>query len=196
MIEITAPPNQLLDDDVIRQTLAAGLEKQHTGQKVLVLIPDHTRSIPLPQLFRYLVEILHDCKQLDFMVALGTHPALSEESRARLVGLTLEERQTRYGHIGILNHDGAFADSVVVPELNLHRIPDHVSNEQAVFVEPVLGHDRFAFCGLDQAAHDLWGKLAGAPVWKLWGQDIGQVPDSDYTIGIDEIGKMIAKLKE
>jgi L-alanine-DL-glutamate epimerase-like enolase superfamily enzyme len=63
-------------------------------------------------------------------------------------------------------------------------------------LEPVLGHDRFAFCGLDQAAHDLWGKLEGAPVWKLWGQSITDIPDSDYTIGIDEIAKMIAKMKE
>lgn len=63
-------------------------------------------------------------------------------------------------------------------------------------LEPVIGHDRFAFCGLDQAAHDLWGKLKGAPVWKLWGQDISNVPDSDYTIGIDDIDTMVAKMKE
>ena len=41
--------------------------------------PDHTRTIPLPQLFRLLMEILHDTAQLDFMVALGTHPPLSPE---------------------------------------------------------------------------------------------------------------------
>ncbi len=63
-------------------------------------------------------------------------------------------------------------------------------------LEPVLGHDRFAFCGLDQAAHDLWGKLRGEPVWKLWGLDNTQVPDSDYTIGIDDMDKMIAKMAE
>src|SRR5690606_26160507 len=32
---------------------------------------------------------------------------------------------------------------------------------------PVLGENRFALCALDEAAHDLWGKLNGAPVWKL-----------------------------
>ncbi|MCB1096944.1 MAG: dipeptide epimerase [Verrucomicrobiae bacterium] len=63
-------------------------------------------------------------------------------------------------------------------------------------LEPVIGHDRFAFCGLDQAAHDLWGKLNGAPVWKLWGQDIANIPFSDYTIGIDDIDIMVAKMKE
>ncbi|MEQ9409595.1 MAG: alcohol dehydrogenase catalytic domain-containing protein [Fuerstiella sp.] len=39
--------------------------------------------------------------------------------------------------IGILNHDGAFADSVWVPEENLHAVPDSLTTEQAVFTEPV-----------------------------------------------------------
>lgn len=75
MIELTAPPGELLAEDVIRQTVTAVLQHQFTRQKVLVLIPDHTRTIPLPQLFRILVESLHDCRQLDFMVALGHAPA-------------------------------------------------------------------------------------------------------------------------
>jgi L-Ala-D/L-Glu epimerase len=61
---------------------------------------------------------------------------------------------------------------------------------------PVLGHNRFALCALDEAAHDLWGKLRGAPVWKLWGLTLRDLPLSDYTIGIDPIEKMIAKMKE
>lgn len=39
--------------------------------------------------------------------------------------------------IGILNHSGAFADSLCVPQQNLHVIPDHVTDDQAVFVEPI-----------------------------------------------------------
>lgn len=99
-----APPNQLLSDDAIRQTLSQALERQYSRQKLLVLIPDHTRTIPLPQLFRYLVDILHDAKQLDFMVALGTHPPLSDAQLCQLVGISAEERQTTFRHVGILNH--------------------------------------------------------------------------------------------
>ncbi len=61
---------------------------------------------------------------------------------------------------------------------------------------PVLGHNRFALCALDEAAHDLWGKLRAAPVWKLWGLELKNLPLSDYTIGIDPIDKMVAKMKE
>jgi L-alanine-DL-glutamate epimerase-like enolase superfamily enzyme len=61
---------------------------------------------------------------------------------------------------------------------------------------PALGHNRFALCALDEAAHDLWGKLCGAPVWKLWGLELRDLPRSDYTIGIDPVEKMVAKMKE
>lgn len=39
--------------------------------------------------------------------------------------------------IGIDRHDGAFAERVAVPELNLHALPDSVSDDEAVFVEPL-----------------------------------------------------------
>lgn len=44
---------------------------------------------------------------------------------------------SRRSVIGILNHDGAFADAVWVPEENLHVVPNHVTTDQAVFTEPV-----------------------------------------------------------
>lgn len=102
MICRTSP--HLLTEHEIRNTLTRAIEKQFTGQRVLVLIPDHTRSLPLPFLFRSLVEVLHDTRQLDFMVALGTHPPLSADSLNHLVGITCDERNTKYAKIGLLNH--------------------------------------------------------------------------------------------
>ncbi|MGK0187918.1 MAG: L-alanine-DL-glutamate epimerase-like enolase superfamily enzyme [Verrucomicrobiales bacterium] len=63
-------------------------------------------------------------------------------------------------------------------------------------MEPHLAHNRFALCALDQAAHDLWGKLHGAPVWQLWGHTLTDLPVSNYTIGIDSIDIMVAKMAE
>lgn len=59
-----------------------------------------------------------------------------------------------------------------------------------------LKDDPFALCALDQAAHDLCGKLRGQPTWKLWGLSIDRTPPSNYTIGIDTIEKMVAKMNE
>lgn len=61
---------------------------------------------------------------------------------------------------------------------------------------PVLGHNRFALCALDEAAHDLWGKRRGQPVWKLWGLELRNLPPSNYTIGMDTIERMVMKLRE
>jgi len=102
--QAVTPPGKLLSEHEILETLHQGLDGNFVNQKVLVLIPDHTRSLPLPFLFRSLVEILHNTRQLDFMVALGTHPPLSEASLNRLVGISTEERSKQYAHIGLLNH--------------------------------------------------------------------------------------------
>jgi len=71
---------------------------------VLALFPDHTSSLPLPELFRMVGEILHVVRQLDFMVALGTHPSMSAGSINRLVGITAEELSTTFQPNGLLNH--------------------------------------------------------------------------------------------
>ena len=39
--------------------------------------------------------------------------------------------------LGILAHDGAFAEFIAVPERNLHRVPDNVDTDMAVFTEPL-----------------------------------------------------------
>jgi len=173
MIEIQAiaPDNQLLDDDTIRQTLATGLERKHTGEKVLVLIPDHTRTIPLPQLFRALVAILHDAKQLDFMVALGTHPPLSEAQLNHLVGITADERQTTYKHIGLVNHEwyepGTLTQIATLPQSQIQEIAGNrwhptLGGDVAVTINRrVLDYDHVMILG-PTFPHEVVGFSGGA----------------------------------
>src|SRR5512139_154693 len=99
------PGSGLLSHEATMEVLTKGLGNgKFAGQKVLVLIPDHTRSMPLPALFRMAVEVLHDARELNVMVALGTHPGYSEEGLNHLVGITAEERATTFKHVGLLNH--------------------------------------------------------------------------------------------
>ena len=39
-------------------------------------------------------------------------------------------------------------------------------------------------------------KSPGAPIWKLWGLSLDRLPPTDYTIGIDTVDRMVAKLQE
>jgi lactate racemase len=103
--QAVSPVSQLLSEDQIIDSLRRGLAGKFINQRILMLIPDHTRSLPLPFLFRSLVGILRDTKQLDFMIALGTHPPLSVESINKLVGISAEERTTIFKHVGLLNHN-------------------------------------------------------------------------------------------
>jgi L-alanine-DL-glutamate epimerase-like enolase superfamily enzyme len=63
-------------------------------------------------------------------------------------------------------------------------------------LQPHLADDPFSLCALDQAAHDLWGKRLGKPVYELWGLTTEKIPASNYTIGIDTVPKMLEKLQE
>jgi len=55
-------------------------------------------------------------------------------------------RQNMFTHcpdrttLGIVNRDGAFADYLILPVSNLHVVPDNVSDEEAVFVEPLAAN--------------------------------------------------------
>lgn len=106
-----------LTHDAVYETLSQGLRGQFRGKKVLVLIPDRTRTLPMPDLFRMVVDLLRDTQQLDFMVALGTHPPLSEENLLKLVGITPEDRAGTYRHVGLLNH--AWDDPLALTSLGV-----------------------------------------------------------------------------
>jgi nickel-dependent lactate racemase len=104
LVQRIAAPGTQLDESMIQDAFHDALGGRFGGARLLVLIPDHTRTMPLPQLFRLLVDLLRDARQLDFMVALGTHPPLDDDALHRLVGITAEERATTYAHVGLLNH--------------------------------------------------------------------------------------------
>lgn len=58
--------------------------------------------------------------------------------------------------IGILNHDGAMADYLVLPVSNLVSVPDAVSDEMAVFTEPLAAAMRI----LEQSVVDPSSRVA------------------------------------
>jgi L-alanine-DL-glutamate epimerase-like enolase superfamily enzyme len=59
-----------------------------------------------------------------------------------------------------------------------------------------LGASRAALCALDLAVHDWIGKKLGAPLHRLLGLDPARLPATSFTIGIDTIERMVAKLRE
>ena len=75
------------------------------GKRVLAIIPDQTRSGPIDLMFRVLYDRLAGrARALDFLIALGTHPPLSEEAIDRRLGTAPGERATKYAKSRIFNH--------------------------------------------------------------------------------------------
>lgn len=131
-----------------------------------------------------------------FTIALGTttvqHNLLVELEQDGVIGYG--EGASSHAYEAFTAESMRAALEAARPQIESGQLEDPVKLWDKL--APVLGHNRFALCALDEAAHDLWGKLRGAPVWKLWGLELKNLPPSDYTIGIDPIEKMVAKMKE
>jgi len=109
----TGSPYRVLSEteirSIIKSTLPAAMIRD---KRILVLTPDRTRTCPLPLLIQCLGDILGDAPEaLDFMVALGTHPPLSEEQIRSLYGITEAERAKCLPKSRFFNHRWDLADT-------------------------------------------------------------------------------------
>ncbi len=134
------------------------------GRRVLVLIPDGTRTMPMPLLFDELENALgRHAAALDFLVALGTHHPMSDAQLSGLVGR--EVRAGRAGDRRVSNHrwddPSAFATLGTIPAheiealtrgrlrrevtVSLNRLP--LDYEHVLVCGPVFPHEVAGFSG-------------------------------------------------
>ena len=97
---------QAISEAKVREIMSQGLATLPVdGKKVLIIIPDRTRTAPIPMFFKLFYEYLGDrVAKLDYLVALGTHPGLDEEGMTALVGVGAAERQAKYPKVTLHNH--------------------------------------------------------------------------------------------
>lgn len=90
----------------VREILAEAFEQENfSGKRVLGIIPDGTRSAPIGMMFRAVNDLLLPrVKQLDYLIALGTHPPMSEEAIDRRLDCAPGERACRYPSVRVFNH--------------------------------------------------------------------------------------------
>jgi nickel-dependent lactate racemase len=107
--------DRFLTDDEVAGLIHAALTDWHlSGRRVLVIIPDGTRTAPIPQLFRLICQELQGkAAALDFLIALGTHRPMSDEQINRLVGVAPDEWSTTFADVHIYNHDWAKPETFV-----------------------------------------------------------------------------------
>ena len=78
---------------------------EYRGKKVLLIVPDGTRSCPLDILFTGVFDQIGGVTAaLDVMIALGTHQPMSEEAICERLGITMEQRRSIYSGVRLFNH--------------------------------------------------------------------------------------------
>ena len=181
---------------IIEQALAPlALE----GRRVLVIIPDGTRTAPIPLIYRLLQEQLGPrVARLDFLIALGTHKLMSEAAIERLVGLPAAERAVRFPNSTLLNHRWDLPESFVtigtIPEAETATLTDGLLTanvavtlnrlifdyDQLIICGPVFPHEVAGFSG---GAKYLFPGIAGPEIINFthW---LGALVTSMHTIGV------------
>jgi nickel-dependent lactate racemase len=80
-------------------------ENDYSDKKIIVIIPDNTRSGPVGYIFQLIYEHLAKTAQVvDCLVALGTHQPLTEEQICKRLEISLSQRKTKYASVKFFNH--------------------------------------------------------------------------------------------
>ena len=166
MIEKGLLEGFLTEEDVFSLTEKAFQEINVTDKKVLVIIPDHTRTAPMDVFFKCVYKVIVDrVKKLDFIIALGTHPPLSQESIFKIVGITPEEYETKYNKVNFYNHEWNNPQNLTIAgtitEKQIYEISDGLMKENVdvtinkmvydydtvIIVGPTFPHEVAGFSG-------------------------------------------------
>jgi nickel-dependent lactate racemase len=112
------PLTQQEVQDVVEKA-AATLDR--SWRRILVLVPDGTRTMPLPLFVDLLDEFLApNLSALDYLVALGTHRAMTDEGLSKLLGRTVRDGRT--GNSRVFNHSASPEALVTVGTLTADQV--------------------------------------------------------------------------
>ena len=142
-----------LSEADVRRIVADGFATAPVdGKRLLVLIPDSTRTMPMALMFDALVATLGPrTTALDFLVALGTHQPMSDEHLGRLIGRPVVDG--RAGGSRIFNHrwdlDGTYATLGTIPAAEIAQLSGGLlSADVPVSLNRlVLDYDHIVICG-------------------------------------------------
>lgn len=181
--------------DVVARTLPAA---DYSGKKVLLIVPDGTRTAPVGLLFQTIFDqIGAAAAKLDVMIALGTHQPMSEEGICGRLEITTDERAGKYRSVEFINHQwdnpdaltkvgtitadeirelsGGLFEMDVPVEIN-KRIFDY---DEVIIVGPVFPHEVVGFSGGNKY---LFPGIAGPEILNFF-HWLGAVVTNARTIG-------------
>ncbi len=159
--------DRLITEDEVRTIAARAVGGPYLdGKRVLLIIPDSTRTAPVGLMFKTLYGLLADrCKALDVLVALGTHPPMTMDQIYSRVEITAEEASSKYSKTRFMNHHWKDPEALIqigtIPEARIEEIsggrfsmPVNLTVNRLVteydhvmIVGPVFPHEVVGFSG-------------------------------------------------
>ena len=108
VISQIAEGNESLTEEQVKELVARSLPADdYGGKKVLLIVPDSTRTAPVGLLFKAIHTQIGNCAaKVDVIVALGTHPPMSEEAICERLEITLDERRSQYSSVQLTITNG------------------------------------------------------------------------------------------
>jgi lactate racemase len=155
-----------LSSTVADQIALACPTPDYRGKKVLMIVPDGTRTAPVGLMFQTIHEQIGSfTAALDVMVALGTHPPLSNAAICRRLEISEEDRSTTYRDVRFFNHEWHNPEALtrigVIPAEEIRalsgglfsmdvpvEVNKHVFDyDRILIVGPVFPHEVVGFSG-------------------------------------------------
>jgi len=153
MVTGAGSANHYLDADQIAEIVeraAAALPVRN--KRVLVIIPDSTRTMPTPMMFSLFQDLLRPrVAALDYLVALGTHPLMDDAQLTKLIGQPVLNGKA--GDAQIFNHHwedpGTFVRIGVIAADEIAQITNGLLAQDVPvgLNKLILDYDHLLICG-------------------------------------------------
>jgi len=150
-------------NEVLAQACPA---KNYRGRKVLLIIPDGTRTAPVGMMFQALHgQIANVTGAFDVLVALGTHQPMSEAAICGRLEISEAKRRSKYAGVKFYNHawndPSALKEVGVIPAADIAKLTDGLFSmdvaveinrlvfdyDQVIIIGPVFPHEVVGFSG-------------------------------------------------
>ncbi len=137
-----------------------------TGKRLLLIIPDGTRTAPVGLMFKTLfAQLGGTVRAMDLLVALGTHQPMSEEAICERLEISPAERRSTYAKVQFFNHEwdnpAALKNIGTIPASDISElsgglfsmdVPVEINKrvfdyDQLIIIGPVFPHEVVGFSG-------------------------------------------------
>ena len=142
-----------LSADDVRSIVAHSLSSLRLdGQRLLVIIPDRTRTMPMPLMWDAIeASVGQRVAALDYLVALGTHPLMSDDQLSTLVGRPVVDGMV--GRSRVFNHawndSKTFAHLGTIPAAEVRELTGGLLERDVVVSlnRLIFDYDQILICG-------------------------------------------------